>query len=403
MKYLCTLLCLLLSCTPKAADIPTQATELVKFRSQPTPPTEAAEWLLAGVTNGTWDSGLERATRHLVQASPDRLGRLSPRAVHTALAAAGYPGYARFSSEITGGGPPEQLRAELHRGALQRSQPVDLAMAQRRYADGTVLWIGAVAHRPVLLDPLPKTLDLDERLGVGVEVLDPESSDPLARLPNPVLFITPPFGPVRSMRLTPGTTRWVDGFIEPGHYQLEVVGRGERTTQVVLKWSVYVDTPPPAAVSRLQRGGLENPNPAEATEALYRELNRIRSEAGLQPVARFVPFEALAREHAALMASTGVVDHRIPGVSPGVAARAQQRFHPGSRSFENLAAAPSWQEALDMVLLSPGHLANFFCEECTHASIGVALEPIIDRVPRLFVVWELLEFPEGEPQPTTRQ
>ena len=203
------------------------------------------------------------------------------------------------------------------------------------------------------------------------------------------------------MRLTPGTTRWVDGFIEPGQYQMEIVARGERTTQVVLKWSVFVDSPLPE-VPRLRRGSLENPNPAEATTALYQELNRIRSEAGLRPVERFYAFEPLAREHAALMASTGIVDHQIPGVTSGVAARAAERFHPGARTFENLAAAPNWQEALDMVQLSPGHLANLFCEECTHASIGVALEPITDRIPRLFVVWELLEFPEGPPQPRAR-
>jgi uncharacterized protein YkwD len=183
---------------------------------------------------------------------------------------------------------------------------------------------------------------------------------------------------------------------------MEVVARGERTTQVVLKWSVFVDSTPPE-VPRLQRGSLENPNPAEATQALYRALNDMRSAAGLPPVERFFPFEPLAREHAALMASSGIVDHRIAGLTPGVAARIAERFHPGARTFENLAAAPNWQQALDMVRLSPGHLANLFCEECTHASIGVALEPITDRIPRLFVVWELLEFPEGAPQPRARQ
>ena len=53
---------------------------------------------------------------------------------------------------------------------------------------------------------------------------------------------------------------------------------------------------------------------------------------------------------------------------------------------------------MDITRLSPGHLANLLCEECTHASIGVALEPVTDRTPRLFVVWELLRFPEGPPQ-----
>ena len=31
-------------------------------------------------------------------------------------------------------------------------------------------------------------------------------------------------------------------------------------------------------------------------------------------------------------------------------------------------------------------------------SIGVALEPVLDRPPRLFVTWELMEFPHGVPR-----
>ena len=51
-----------------------------------------------------------------------------------------------------------------------------------------------------------------------------------------------------------------------------------------------------------------------------------------------------------------------------------------------------------MVRLSPAHLKNLLCERCTHASIGASLEPVLDRIPRLFVTWELLEFPQGPPR-----
>ena len=179
---------------------------------------------------------------------------------------------------------------------------------------------------------------------------------------------------------------------------MEVVSRGDRTTQVLLRWSQFVDITPPN-VATLQRGSLDSPNPFEATTELYKALNELRESSGLQPVERFVPFEPLARQHAALMASSGVVDHTIPGRTAGVASKAQKTFHPGARHYENLAAAPDWKEAMDMVTLSPGHLANLLCEDCSHASIGVALEPVIDRVPRLFVVWEMLNFPHGSPKP----
>ena len=68
---------LLVGCAPKTEIRESPASEMVKFRSLPTPPSEAAEWLLAGASNATWDSGLEEAARLLVQASPDRLARLS--------------------------------------------------------------------------------------------------------------------------------------------------------------------------------------------------------------------------------------------------------------------------------------------------------------------------------------
>ena len=72
--------------------------------------------------------------------------------------------------------------------------------------------------------------------------------------------------------------------------------------------------------------------------------------------------------------------------------------HPGARHHEDVAAAATADAALALVADSPGHLRNLLCEACTHASIGVALEPVLDRPPRLFVTWELLEFPQAPPQ-----
>ena len=99
-----------------------------------------------------------------------------------------------------------------------------------------------------------------------------------------------------------------------------------------------------------------------------------------------------------MMAATGVVGHRIAGHTDGVPARAHRTAHPRARHHENVAAAASAEAALALVADSPGHLRNLLCEHCSHASIGVALEPVLDRPPRLFVTWELLEFPQGPPQ-----
>ena len=67
------------------------------------------------------------------------------------------------------------------------------------------------------------------------------------------------------------------------------------------------------------------------------------------------------------------------------------------RESNVVAAAPSAGEAVQIAVDSPGHLQSFLCAPCTHVSIGAALEPVLNGSPRLFVTWELLEFPEGEP------
>lgn len=376
---------------------PSTKSELqVRFRPHPDPESQEAQWLLAQLPGATWDKGLHKATQNLIRASRDRLSQLTPEATTAAQARAGYPGHARYFREVTGGGPPEILVKNLKKAAAQRQQDFDVGLATKRFGDGLVLWIGAIAHRPALLDPIPALIPLDGRIPVSIEVVDASSPDPLARVPDPVLFLTTPFGAVKAYSLQAKTARWVDDFHTPGPTQMEIVARGTGKTQVILKWTVFVDTPA-GEVPILKKATGENPDPFRATLALYSALNELRSEAGLAPVTRFKGFEPLAREHAALMALTGTVDHHIPNISPGVAAKASKGFHPGARHHENLAAAPNWKEALDLVRLSPGHLANLLCEPCTHASIGVALEPVTDRTPRLFVVWELLEFPQGTP------
>jgi len=395
------LLCFLLlsisaSCGPKHPPQADKNTFEVQFRPDPEVVGTDAQWLLREIPNATWDKGLHEATRILIAASRDRRSQLTPSATVTATANAGYPGHAKFFRELTGGGPPLRLSAQLLHAARQRNQPVDVAVARRAFGDGTVLWIGGIAHRPVLLDPIPARIQLDQRIPISIEVLDKSSPDALGRIPDPILFITSPHGIVQTYALNPERARWIDDFHLPGRYLMEVVARGNRNTQVVLKWAVFVDESPEELKS-LGPPPKIAPNPIEATHALYKVLNAMRVEAGLSPIQRFKAFEPLAREHAALMASTGIVSHQISGVSPGVASKAGQRFHPGAKHYENLAAAPNWKEAFDIVRLSPGHLSNLMCDTCTHASIGVALEPVTDRTPRIFVVWELLEFPHGPP------
>ena len=93
-----------------------------------------------------------------------------------------------------------------------------------------------------------------------------------------------------------------------------------------------------------------------------------------------------------------MVAHNIPGVTKGVESRVIQFAHPRARHYENVAAAATAADAHALVEGSPAHLANLLCASCSHIAIGATLEPVLDRVPRLFVTWELLEFPQGPPR-----
>jgi uncharacterized protein YkwD len=368
----------------------------VQFRTADEPASEEASWILERVPGATWDSGLSDATHALAAAAVDRGSRLTPRATADALGEAGYPGAARFMRVLNGGAWPEGMVEELALDALQRAQPVDVALSRRTYGDGATLWIAGMAHRPLTMDPLPRDVPLDEPLPVRVDRTESSDGDTLT------LFVAPPDGPVQIHPLTDGVALWLDVFHVPGVYRLEVVDSSDETSQVALLWNHYVDREP-APPGQLPRADEAVPDPMAATEALYDALARLRLEAGMPPLERFTRFEPLAREHAALMASANVVDHAIPGLTEGVAANARVRFHPKAMHYEDAAAAASWREAMDLVALSPGHLQNLLCQPCTHVAIGAALEPVTEgRPPRLFVVWELLEFPNGEPYPVER-
>ena len=362
----------------------------------PEPTNEEALWLLPRIPQATWDRGLAEATSALASVAIDPGARITPHASAAALAAAGYPGNVRFVRDYNGGAWPAEMVEGLASAAASLAQPVDVALARRTFGDGTVLWIAGIAERPVSLDPLPRDIPLDDVISVRVGLTDSALGEDLT------LFVAPPDGTVQTHPLTDGVGLWLDTFHVPGEYRMEVVTAGETTAQVVLLWSNFVEQATPT-LSSLPRASGEVPDPAAAALALYDALDTLRYNAGLPKLTRFPTFEGLSRDHARRMASANTVAHTIGGVTPGVAALARIDFHPKALHREDLAAAVSWEEAMDLLTLSPGHLQNLLCTACTHVSIGTALEPYaLGEVPRLFVVWELLEFPNGEPKPIER-
>ena len=373
---------LFLACQPPTIAKPMQPE--VRYRPVETPAAYSA-MLSRDFPQAQWDSGLEQACQELSSVLSTPKVQLTPRSIQRATDRAGFPGQAQFSKVLTAGEFPAETIQDLARRHALSS--IDIGLARRQYGNGATLWIIGLSEHIAEMDPIPRNLGLDGQLALRVE-LEPEQKG--------YLYIDAPDQPIEMIEILPSAHRWLDNFHVPGRYRIEVVTEENKQADVALLFSVFVDQeiPPPRPLVEMT----ESNNPIEAEDWLYKEVNRIRGEHGLHSLQRFPMFEGVAREHSALMASTGIVDHKIRGVSDGVAKKAEKIAHPRAKHYENVAAAQTAADALDMVLDSPGHFKVLLCETCTHISIGAALEPSLNRNPRVFVTWEVLAFPHGQPQ-----
>ncbi len=342
--------------------------------------------VLERLPNATLDQSLQETTQLLIAASRDPMAPLSVQSMLNAEKATGYPGQAHFLKVMNGGAFPYDSIAH-----LREKGPVDIGWSSRKFGDGKVLWIVGWAKHVLEIDPLPLTIPLDGVVPLRIGDFDADRA---------LLYIASPDRPVDRIELLPGAHRWIQDFHVPGEYRMEVLLQdtegAEQYNEIALLFSVYVDSAPPVVGSTSVR--LEEPNPMRAEEKLFVAVNELRRQRGLHPLKAFPLFTPLAREHSALMASTKTVQHRISGVTDGVPSKAAKLAHPRANHFQNVAAALTADEALALAKDSPGHFQVFLCETCTHMSVGVALEPTLRPNPRLYVTWEVLEFPRGEPQ-----
>ena len=380
------LLTVFLSCQKPQVSRLDEWTAGVRYRPV-SPPNALAEQIVGRLPNAQWDSGLYLATQSLMSAMPKRSSRITPEITRLATARAGFPGQARFAKILNGGAFPEELVEEIM--SATGIEPIDVAMVRRDYGDGISLWLAAWAPHIVDVDPLPVQIPLDDRLLLRADVPDTHEA---------VLFISPPMGAVTQSVLDSEAYRIIDQLHIPGEWVFEIVTtQHEQAPQVAALFSVFVDVPLP------EMGLLPDPltkpeSPVAAEAYLYTALNDLRRDRGLPPLERFELFESLAREHSAWMAHTGVVSHQIENVTPGVSHHAANLANPRAEHYQNVASAYTAAEAFGLAADSAGHLQSFLCETCTHVSIGAALEPTLDRMPRIFVTWEILDFVQGEPK-----
>lgn len=334
--------------------------------------------------NVTVDASLQKAAQTLIAASRETERPMSVRAMLDAENKAGYPGQAHFIKVMNGGQfPAQQLRS------LSKYRDLEVGMSKRKFADGKVLWIIGWGRRLLEIDPIPLEIPLDGVVPIRIGDFEADRA---------LLYISAPDRPVERIELLPNAHRWLQAFHVPGEYRFEVllqhVEGASQYNEIALLFSVFVDTPIPNVTSSVVQTGPNNPILAE--KQLFQAVNQLRSQRGLRPLIPFDLFVPLAREHSALMASTGIINHKIVGITNGVPSKAANLAHPRASHHQNVAAALTADEALTLAKDSPGHFQVFLCETCTHMSIGVALEPTFVN-PRLFVTWEVLEFQQGVP------
>jgi len=342
--------------------------------------------LLKSIPGSSLDRNLTMAAHHLLAALKKRTAHITVQAGSLAAAKAGYPGQTRYAKLMNRGDFPQALIKTVLLDA--NGDKVDVALVSKRYSDGGVLWLIAWSHRIMDMDPIPRQVSLDKPVALRIDLNGGDRAS---------LYVSPPGGTVRELSIVPNAHRWVNALNTPGAYRFEVVVSREKGTQIGALFSVFVDAPPPD-MPELTTSHPRLPALKEIEDELHLELNDLRKRRGLAPLKRFRLFEPLARQHSKMMAYTGLVAHKIPGVGAGVPSMASELAHPRAEFFENVAASFSVREIMDLTIDSPGHLSTLLCEECTHVSIGAAVESKKTRHPRVFVTWEMMRFPQGQPR-----
>lgn len=107
------------------------------------------------------------------------------------------------------------------------------------------------------------------------------------------------------------------------------------------------------------------------TRILFEDLNQARSEAGLAPLGWDANLAVAAQRHAELMASSGALEHQLPGES-GLAQRCAAADAHFSSIAENIASGGALHSIHASWMQSHAHHDNILSPDFTVVGIGVA-------------------------------
>jgi hypothetical protein len=181
------------------------------------------------------------------------------------------------------------------------------------------------------------------------------------------VFLTKPDGTVDDRNLT-GTNVDVQFTLSTvGPYRLEVIGDGPTGPAIVLNMPLYVGMQEPPIPE--STGVAVDPEVAEAR--MLELLNQARKAAGVPPVVPDAELRKIAAGHTEDMADHHFVSH----VSPSTGTPEDRVRRAGlvvAQFGENLAAAPTPEDAHSGLMESPGHRANMINPAFTHVGIAAA-------------------------------
>lgn len=256
-------------------------------------------------------------------------------------------------------------------------------MLEQALGDRKWRWFG-VAVRPIDSERSRLLIVLVES---GIDLVPPPAATQLSESPVPLsgtvlapyskpqVLLTDPHGQVMPLPIVV-RGREFSGSLRcqsVGLYKIEVIGESKQGPHVLANfvWPCVATLPslPPTTVGPPVAQVMRTI--AESEAELLRLLNRDRAQSGLKPLSLDARLTKIARAHSEEMVRKRSVFHHSPttGTPEDRVRRAKIK---NSIIAENLAQAPTEEEAERSLMDSPGHRRNILDPSLTQVGIGVA-------------------------------